>query len=148
MKTLNEVIKAFECCENGEPYSNCEECSYIGIGSCCLERENDALHYLKNMKNLEEDYDILYNKYWREFNQQQANPPLTWEELQQMEGKPIWVEVKYHNPDAIYKYWTIVKYFDSHEGEDLIFTGTGFYHRSLLGTGWQAYRKEHHDDNQ
>ena len=52
MKTLDEVIKAFECCENGEPDSNCKECSYIGIGFCCLERKNDVLHYLKEYRDM------------------------------------------------------------------------------------------------
>ena len=70
------------------------------------------------------------------------NPPLTWEELKTMERKPVWVEVKYHNPEADYKYWTIVKYFESNEGGDMVFTGTGFYYKDLLGIDWMAYRKE------
>ena len=86
MKSLDEVITANECCDHGEPDSRCEDCPYNGIGACCAERESDALHYLKDMKNLEEDYNILYNKYWREFNQQQENPPLTWDELKQMDN--------------------------------------------------------------
>ena len=47
MKTLDEVIKANECCDHGEPDSRCEDCPYNGIGACVLERETDALHYLK-----------------------------------------------------------------------------------------------------
>ena len=47
MKKLNEVIKASECCNHGEPDSRCEDCPYNGIGACCAEREFDALHYLK-----------------------------------------------------------------------------------------------------
>ena len=135
MKTLDEVIKANECCDHGEPDSRCEDCPYNGLGACCAERESDALHYLK-------EYRRLQTAYIRAMADLEDNPPLSWDELRTMEGKPVWVEVKYQNPDAIYKYWTIVKYFDSHEGEDLVFTGTGFYHRSLLGTGWQVYRKE------
>lgn len=52
MRTLDEVIKALECCDNGEPDSNCEECSYNGLGLCCLERKNDAFYYLKKYRNL------------------------------------------------------------------------------------------------
>lgn len=52
MKTLDEVIKANECCNHGEPDSRCEDCSYNGIGFCCLERENDTLHYLKTYRQL------------------------------------------------------------------------------------------------
>ena len=62
-----------------------------------------------------------------------------------MKGKPVWVEVKYHNPEADYKYWTIVKYFDSNEGGDMVFTGTGFYYKDLLGIDWKAYRKERNE---
>ena len=128
MKTLNEVIKANECCDHGEPDSKCENCPYNGIGACCAERESDALHYLKDMKNLEEDYDILYNKYWREFNQQQENPPLTWDELKQMEGKPVWIEGPFITEGP---HWIIV-------GPSYLFNG------KIVGYGktWQAYRKE------
>ena len=51
MKTLDEVIKANECCDHGEPDSRCEDCPYNGLGACCHERESDALHYLKELKS-------------------------------------------------------------------------------------------------
>ena len=57
MKKLNEVIKAFECCGNDESDRNCEECSYFCIISCCFERENDALHYLKEYQKIEDKYE-------------------------------------------------------------------------------------------
>ena len=50
MKTLDEVIKANECCDHGEMDSRCEDCPYNGIGACCAEREIDALHYLKHLQ--------------------------------------------------------------------------------------------------
>lgn len=56
MKTLDEVIKANECCDHGEPDSRCEDCPYNGVGSCCLERENDALHYLQDYRMLGNDF--------------------------------------------------------------------------------------------
>lgn len=128
MKSLNEVIKANECCDHGELDSRCEDCPYNGIGACCLERETDAFHYLKDMKNLEEDYDILYNKYWREYNQQQANPALTWDELKQMEGKPVWIEGPFITEGP---HWIIVG--PSH-----------LYNGKIVGYGktWQAYKRE------
>ena len=52
MKTLDEVIKANECCDHGEPDSRCEDCPYNGIGACCAERESDALHYLKEYQKI------------------------------------------------------------------------------------------------
>ena len=145
MKTLNEVIKANECCDHGELDSKCEDCPYNGIGACCAERESDALHYLKDMKNLEEDYDILYNKYWREFNQQQANPPLTWDELKQMEGKPVWVEVLSDEIDLSSRWMLVARETKAHSLPLAYTDDIGhwiFGHEDKLGKTWQAYRKE------
>ena len=51
MKTLDEVIKANECCDHdGGLDSRCEDCPYSGIGACLLERESDALYYLKELR--------------------------------------------------------------------------------------------------
>ena len=145
MKTLNEVIKANECCDHGEPDSKCEDCPYNGIGACCAERESDALHYLKDMKNLEEDYDILYNKYWREFNQQQANSALTWDELKQMEGKPVWVEVLSDEIDLSSRWMLVARETKAHSLPLAYTDDIGhwiFGHEDKLGKTWQAYRKE------
>ena len=145
MKTLNEVIKANECCDHGEPDSKCEDCPYNGIGACCAERESDAFHYLKDMENLEEDYDILYNKYWLEFNQQQANPPLTWDELKQMEGKPVWVEVLSDEIDLSSRWMLVARETKAHSLPLAYTDDIGhwiFGHEDKLGKTWQAYRKE------
>ena len=170
MKTLDEVIKAFECCGNDEPDSNCEKCSYIGI-SCCLERDNDALHYLKEYKEhlkwhayeehcldnekktLQEkkaefdevltDYVVL-RQLWTE---QQENPPLSWEQLKQMEGKPIWIELLNHgildDPShrADSEWWVI-----GEVRKDDIILATYLDEMELceedIGVLWNAYRKE------
>lgn len=144
MKTLGEVMNALKNC--GRHQKCCVGCPYESmsypakIGNTCKDMMHyDAICYLSEYQKIEDEYEELKD-WWAE--EHAENVPLTWDELKGMEGKPVWLEVKYQNPDAIYKYWTIVKYFDSHEGEDLVFTGTGFYHRSLLGTGWQVYRKE------
>lgn len=185
MKTLDEVIKAFECCENGEPYSNCKECSYIGIGSCCLERENDALLYLKmyrsdklqweadrkmwakkgpeiekkqdklikaakgfqkakaEMEKISADYVAL--KQW--LAEQQKNPPLTWEQLKQMEGKPIWIELMNHDmwddpSKRVDSEWWVI----GEVRKDDIILATYLDEMELceedIGVIWQAYRKE------
>ena len=60
MKTLDEVIKANECCDHGESDSKCEDCPYNGIGACCAERESDALYYLKKYKKDKNDATIRY----------------------------------------------------------------------------------------
>lgn len=151
LRNLNEVMEALDVCGRDDP----AKCPYFDSEhwKCCSKRcrpvMNDALYYLKEYKETRTQLlegmarlEAKEQEYIERINNIDDNKPLTWGELIKMEGKPVWLEVKYQNPDAIYKYWTIVKYFDSHEGEDLVFTGTGFYHRSLLGTGWQVYRME------
>lgn len=83
MKTLDEVIKANECCDHGEPDSRCEDCPYNGVGSCCLERENDALHYLEILKAKSEEPPL-------------GNPPdyisLDFHQLAEMIGEPVYIK--------------------------------------------------------
>lgn len=128
MRTLDEVIKAFEYTYENDPIA-----WTYGI---------DALHYLKEYKRVSAKLEKIALGNITETLEKLDNPALTWDELRSMEGKPIWVEVDYHNPEETYKYWTIVKYFDSNEGGDMVFTGTGFYYKDLLGIDWRAYRKE------
>ena len=108
----------------------------------------DALFYLKEYKSDKEELDstrlayldiltdyVALKNNWAE---QQANPALSWEELKQMEGKPVWVEHVY------YKKWLIVK--DVYE-ETIVLDGNGFYTQYFSDdnekeTRWQAYRKE------
>ena len=86
MKTLDEVIKGIEHCHE----DNCMDCPYQfepkDFG--CVDQANytDALHYLKEFQGL--------SKMWNDkLDKEQENPPLTWDELKQMEGKPVWVEM-------------------------------------------------------
>lgn len=157
MKMLDEVIKALELCTSPVLEDGCiHGCPYSDLANECAcdynaipQMQKDALHYLREYRTRREDlirncdrHEELYNQYRDMIDELEKNDPLIWDELKQMEGKPVWVEVKYHNPEATYKYWTIVKYFDSNEGGDMVFTGTGFYYKDLLGVDWQAYRKE------
>ena len=84
MKTLEEVIKANECCDHGEPDSRCEDCPYNGIGACCAERETDALHYLKEYKDAISRLDGARWFHVAAIKELQQNDPLTWDELKQM----------------------------------------------------------------
>lgn len=128
MKMLDEVIKAFECCDHGEPDSNCKECSYDFLGACCRVREEDALTYLRG-----------YREVLPEYAQMKAdaalNTPLTWDELKTMEGKPVWVAV-----DGKER-WRIIREVSS---EHLILESGLPLHRCWMNhpDGWQAYRKE------
>lgn len=145
MPTLDEVIKAMENCY-GSDAECCDKCSYTmevtGHGVICrkCDLEDDALHYLKEFQGL--------SKMWNDkLDKEQENPPLTWDELKAMEGKPVWVEfLNYdlwtdpeHHTDG--SWWVvgevrkddiiIAQYLDEAElcEED-------------LGEVWQAYRKE------
>ena len=165
IKSLNEVIKANECCDHGELDSKCEDCPYNGIGACCAEREADALHYLEEYKNKQnvgtmmlalhnvnktvcddcwlsremvgEGFKQIYKKYIEE-----QNPPLTWDELKQMEGKPVWVE------ERSCRLWIIARNFQrvQYRNIDTEWLRTDireiYYDKADIGKTWQAYRKE------
>jgi hypothetical protein len=135
MKTLDEVIKAFEY-----TYENDFFAWTYGV---------DALHYLKELRH------ILNNTVWIDSTKEEngywklptlpetGNDPLTWNELKGMIGKPIWVErtEKYCVP-----HWAII--------EDVIEWDSIPYGALLLQPNdeelyisdhaktWQAYRKE------
>ena len=129
VKTLDEVIKALELCssENKCLY-NCPYSCKEGI-ECIDEMEKDALHYLKH---LQEYYNIS-----REHHE--PNEPLTWDELQQMEGKPVWV----HLFGSGLGEWNLIHA----QLDNLIWfaDGNGYIYdmnAEKLGKTWQAYRKE------
>lgn len=155
MKILDKVIKAFECCDHGEPDSRCEDCPYNGIGSCCLERENDALQFLQEL------HHILNNTVWVKSTKEEngywklprlpetGNDPLTWDELKEMGGKPVWVE-EIEDDKILFGQWDIISGFGYSENFDLIdyenpiidFYRSGNRTKIGLGKTWQAYRKE------
>ena len=148
MKTLNEVIKANECCDHGEPDSRCEDCPYNGIGACCAERELDALHYLKEYQQTIKWIEIQaeHMKQTKEFIEKAAaNQPLTWDELKQMEGKPVWVEILSDEIDLSSRWMMVARETKAHS-LPLAYTddmGHWIYgHEDDLGKTWQAYRKE------
>ena len=155
MKTLDEVIKTMDhvefCCTNCKLQFDCDEVE------CFLE---DALHYLKEYRSDKAMWEADRKGYsdWieqykesREKHQQavielKKNPPLTWDELKQMAGKPVWVEADH----AFIQYtgWVLL---DKIKEDDPDFTGVKFTcpDRSefflladFIGKTWQAYRKE------
>lgn len=122
MKTLDEVISTMEkfwiCPSSDEADEYCE----------LLSIQGDALQYLKWYKDLADDSEAFVA--WKE------NPPLTWDELKGMKGKPVWVE------NLFYKKWLIAYQINEN---DIIFDGNGFYTQAFVidyGKSWQAYRKE------
>lgn len=151
MKMLDEVIKANECCDHGEPDSRCEDCPYNGIGACCAERETDALHYLKTIEITENMYHDAVNELskWIDEDWKDRCLPLTWNELRTMEGKPVWVE-EIEDDKILFGQWDIISGFGYSENFDLIdyenpiinFYISGNRTKFGLGKTWQAYRKE------
>lgn len=136
MPTLDEVIKAMENCY-GSDAECCDKCSYTmevtGHGVICrkCDLEDDALHYLKEFQGL--------SKMWNDkLDKEQENPPLTWDELKQMRGKPVWVE---HH---LFKGWRLIGW----QGNDHMMNLVGPYSEQLplfadgCGCDWQVYRKE------
>lgn len=145
MKTLDEVIKAYEYCNHDD---RCEDCPYNGI-ACTLERDTDALHYLKTIETTENLYHDAVNELskWKDEDWKDRHLPLTWDELKQMEGKPIWVEDNIDDPEDLTKYWAIYRRIEKDQETEYALLSDFYYDKAQYGESWQVYRKEHHDDN-
>ena len=130
MITLDEVINKIEsawaCPSSDEGSEYCD----------LMEVRDDILQYLKWYKDLADDSEAYVE--WKE------NPPLTWDELKSMEGKPVWVEMDGYKPN-----WGIVMNQDKRNGRLML---CGYDEVAIRieineegeGTVWQAYRKERH----
>ena len=76
-------------------------------------------------------------------DKEQENPPLTWDELRKMKGKPVWLEGNNIKP-----HWDIIariEYDFDHdytECEFHVLGGTFTYCDKCYGTDWNAYKKE------
>lgn len=139
MKTLDEVIEMLE--EQEElPCSICSNKEYCHFDDCYIFH---ALYYLKAYKDDRNDLTAL-RAFWAE---QQENPPLSWGELKQMEGKPVWVEYNIHLKNKelqdMSKTWDIIDHFGTFMDNPVFFTEKGFlFEKGNQGVQWQAYRKE------
>lgn len=140
MKTLNEVIKALEICTSD--HGGCEGCPYAP--DCKPDKKwDDELHYLKHLQEyyeMSETHDYSRLKPY--------NPPLTWDELLQMEGKPVWVEILSDEIDLSSRWMMVARETKAHS-LPLAYTddiGHWIYgHEDNLGKTWQAYRKEKYE---
>lgn len=147
MKTLDEVIDMIEC--HMKNY-------------CAADYDEPCLHYLKEYRRKRDElertkkalFEFVGEKMVEAEKQGQTffcpncgdefillpevNDPLSWDELRQMEGKPVWVE----EPSFFGKRWVII----SGMNDEAVFgTSIGsqvFYCKENQGTQWQAYRKE------
>lgn len=138
MKTLDEVIDAMEY---EAQYNNGEQRDF----------DADALHYLKEYQGMQTLCEANQQKIDDAVRQRDAhikalaelkrNEPITWDELRQMEGKPVWVE--WATPRKHYREWFLLDV----QGEGTIVfravNGDSLYLSECdLGKTWQAYRKE------
>lgn len=107
----------------------------------------DALHYLREYKAHQADWSYAVanseqfaearDKHIKALADLKRNDPLTWGDLTQMIGKPVWV-IDANNKGR----WYLVKAID----EEAIFTdffgNSGIGYPKDFGKTWQAYRKE------
>ena len=139
MKTLDEVIKALEICTESH---GCVGCPYLmgDYDKKCEQQDMDALHYLK-------EYRTTQTAYIKAMADIEDNPALSWDELKQMEGKPVWVEEPFSFCDEWHGYWEVISSFCDDEYVDdpdpvVYMTDEEIRHKKDLGKTWQAYRKE------
>lgn len=131
MKSLNTVIEVLEACQNDA--IECFECPMRHETEC--EVKSVALAYLKEYQKIEDEYEELKDWWAEEYDE---NQPLTWDELKQMEGKPVWIEFEKNG-----NHWLIITDIKSNGA-----VGRGVYgenaplYKDRIGTDWQAYRKE------
>lgn len=157
MKTLDEVIEALTVCTT-EPMS-CDKCPYYEEAiDCCPDNQSqiDALHYLKEYRDiigdivgeaLEKKRDY-YVQLLQKTQQLEDNPPLTWDELKEMRGQPVWVEIM--NKDelpALDSRWGIATGPYVNFSNQLAWSQVGLGSTYELqvkdyGKTWQVYRKE------
>ena len=155
MKSFDEVTKALSICGR---HSDCEGCPYENIsypteiGNTCKDiMHYDTLHYLKTIETTENLYHDAVNELskWKDEDWKDRCLPLTWDELRQMEGKPIWLE-EIEDDKILFGQWDIVSGFSYSENFDLIdyentiidFYRSGNRTKFGLCKSWQAYRKE------
>lgn len=136
MKTLDEVIIGIK--------------EQMGLGDPILI---DALHYLneyrmeqKILSDRKEHYEYWEHKYYAEL---EKNDPLTWEQLKQMKGKPVWVE---YMDDKQQTGWALIVKNPERPtfGKPKLFAFVreeGKFYLTISGYGrrWQAYRKEKYE---
>ena len=151
MKTLDEVIDAMERCSKTNCF-DCNGCPYedddAEVGCRSDDKDADALHYLKEYQQTVKWIEIEAEQFEQtcEFiRKATANDPLTWDELQKMEGKPVWVEILSDEIDLSSRWMMVARETKAHS-LPLAYTddmGHWIYgHEDDLGKTWQAYRKE------
>lgn len=134
MKTLDEVIdQLIDCHTNWARWSQTSDI----VDRSTVE---DAIEYLKGYR--EKHDDILRMEEALGYCEIMDNPPLTWNELKTMIGKPVWVEDNIETPEDITKYWAIMWKIEKAEGDEYALLSDFYYPKSEYKKDWIAYRKE------
>ena len=146
METLDELIEI-------------ESDTTDGFDEMSIEKQ--MLHYLKmyrsdqiqweadreNWRDKWESYIEARERHLDAMKELKRNDPLTWDELKQMEGKPIWVEYNFQIGDKEFrdksKRWCIIGEFKPWHDTEIIITENGFVlSKNEQIKCWQAYGKE------
>ena len=154
MKTIDEVIESLEICSQMD--ADCQKClDHATAKGWCEEKDRDALHYLQEYRAEKASIDILRGNYedaikncekaenkfiaaLKRLDVGTLNNPLTWDELKQKVGKPVWVEFEKNG-----NHWLIIT-----DVKQNGVVGLGMYgenvplYQDTIGKTWQAYRKE------
>lgn len=133
MKPLNKIIEIFSA------YAKCKPEMYEGPAQSTI---SDALFYLKEYQYITEQCaSILAEKYTDQNNM------LTWDELQQMAEKPVWLES--YDDITNFKGWTIARkilndkaYFIIGDYDADFFVEEIGLPKCTIGKKWKAYRAE------
>lgn len=141
MKTLDEVVEMAEHCWQPMPKGTCNNCpSRERAGNCHLL--DQTLYYLKEYRDTKKAICEIERRLALLHTTNICNPPLAWDDLKQMVGKPVWIEhLKTETPHGE---WTIVQTPAAFGDVYLVTRCRDRYvlYENDLGKTWQAYRKE------
>ena len=141
MKTLDEIIET-------APYSGTawtREALYylMEYRSDKLQYETDRKYWKTELSQKIQAYDDASKKLIEKFKELgigMLNNPLSWDELKQMEGMPVWVETKKFG-----SHWYLIDVAD-----DIKIVGIGryrenawFYRKDMEKNDWRAFRKRY-----
>lgn len=164
MKTIDDVLKAYDICINEK---SCDDCPYTehdeeGKWACslCGDCTRDTVYYLEQYKKTKELlFDVLKrlekseNLYhdtvtelskWEDEDWKDRCLPLTWDELKQMVGKPVWIEYNLHLSDKFFHrgIWIIIPRIEFWLNDEVITYNGYFFCKSEMEEYWKAYKKE------
>ena len=158
MKTLDEVIDSIT--KQSALEIRDQRCPEKDRFWADRDTYTDALYYLKEYRSEKqiwesdrkhyedwiEQYKEARDKHQQAVKEMLKNPPLTWDELKQMEGNPVFVEECCRNGDLKSAGWWLIDYWND---DQICLRDQGgnpwTVHRTSLDRDWNAYRKERTD---